>query len=127
MEVEQSPQDAEQDLAQGLQANLNLGGGENSGPGPSSTIAQSGTGTPGSEVESTAIVRFSPPVGIQRYMTIRKVLDEFLEKADPDQLKSILEVGCAQLRLHTYMKTLHGSVQKIVYMDIDQFLLENVS
>jgi hypothetical protein len=80
------------------------------------------------EIESSPDIVFSPPVGIQRYLRVSQVLQEGMKGAlDPESPKSVLEVGCANLRLHTYLKKLHGSLQKIVYMDIDKFAMEWVS
>jgi len=76
------------------------------------------------DIESTPQIVFNPPVAIQRYLKVREVLDTLINAADPNLLKSVLEVGCAKFRLHTYMKRLHESVQRLVYMDIDELALE---
>ena len=131
MDMDVDTPDFAQCTAAAVSVDLSLTG---TGNGQDTTAQKGVDGTDGfsrtehtAEVESTPDIVFYPPVGIQRYIKVSEVLQELLnEDKNPESLKSILEVGCAQLRLHTYLKKLHGSVQKLVYMDIDERLLERV-
>jgi hypothetical protein len=74
-------------------------------------------------------ISFDPPVCVQRYLRVCRTLEKIIHEAgaeDPS-LKTVMEVGCAELRLHRYIRHASYSVRKIIYLDKDEELLETVN
>ncbi|CAG7721868.1 unnamed protein product [Allacma fusca] len=71
-------------------------------------------------------ISFCPPVYLQRYGRVREELTKRLEKLnlDPGSFKAVVEFGCAEFGMHFHLKHL-PNVGKIVYVDIDKYLLES--
>ncbi len=74
-------------------------------------------------------ISFDPPVCVQRYLRVYSTLEKIIHETgleDPS-LKTVLEVGCAELRLHRYIRHASYSIRKIIYLDKDEELLETVN
>lgn len=81
------------------------------------------------EVEGTENITFNPPVYLQRYGVVQKVLTQLL--ADPvhqDAVngRTVMEVGCAEFGMHTFLRNIL-QLGKIIYLDIDETLLTDVT
>ncbi len=81
------------------------------------------------EIEGTEAITFNPPVYLQRYGVVQKVLRDLLaEPQNQDTLngRTVMEVGCAEFGMHPFLKNILG-IGKIIYLDIDENLLVDVN
>ena len=81
------------------------------------------------ELGNGGIITFIPPVCEQRYVKVYSTLNKLILESGTDDsyLKTIMEVGCAELRFHRYVRHVSSSVRKIIYLDKDEEVLKNVS
>ncbi|KAH0557226.1 hypothetical protein KQX54_001967 [Cotesia glomerata] len=65
-------------------------------------------------------IRFHPPLYIQRYCEVQKILtnDNFKGK-----LRKVVEFGCSELSLFVYLKNT-PSIEELLFVDIDREVLE---
>ena len=78
------------------------------------------------EIESTFDLKFCPPVYIQRYNRVAGVLQEETEKDGDGLPRTVFEVGCAELKMFKFFKSI-SCIEKVIMLDIDKELLESVS
>lgn len=78
------------------------------------------------EVEDAPGIFFFPSVCIQRYNKVRDTLKQLLAQSDDPSHITLLEYGCAELRLHPYLKSLDERIRRLIYVDKDEYLLDSV-
>uniref|UniRef100_A0A0A9Y9Z0 Small RNA 2'-O-methyltransferase n=1 Tax=Lygus hesperus TaxID=30085 RepID=A0A0A9Y9Z0_LYGHE len=74
-------------------------------------------------IEPESGIRFRPPVYIQRYTLIARI---FEQKKLLGGCKKIVDFGCAEIALFTYIKQTEG-VEEYIAVDIDEELLNRYS
>ena len=63
---------------------------------------------------------FTPPLYIQRYCAVEKVIEAFVDSGN--NIKSLVDLGCAELKFLVRAKN-GNNFQRIVGVDMDEFLL----
>jgi len=86
---------------------------------PTVTVAHDEEGAPG--------VSFYPSVCLQRYNRVRETLIHHLNETPDPSPVTLIEFGCAELRLHQHLKSLSAKVQKLIYVDKDEITLNEVN
>ncbi|XP_066588339.1 uncharacterized protein Hen1 [Prorops nasuta] len=70
--------------------------------------------------EERSDLRFYPPAYIQRYKAVGKIFENPKYKK---KLRKVVDFGCAELKLFTYLKNVYG-IEEALFVDTDRYLLE---
>ncbi|XP_055351744.1 small RNA 2'-O-methyltransferase-like [Paramacrobiotus metropolitanus] len=65
---------------------------------------------------------FSPPLYIQRYCCVEKLIDDYNKPGTDEEFKSLVDIGCAELKF--LLRAKNGRMfERIVGLDVDEFLV----